>query len=319
MAAEDVEKTQTFVWKSKRFHLTYKTHVDYEEFMAMVGDAIGANELKAYSFVHENADEKDPYEHTHFAFWLKKQPNWKGANKFDFKGIHCNVKPVITDEHWENVVEYHRKAPVGDSLHQDLCNEAAFHDEVTRWIHQQTSFGSCLRRTDAVGVYISQRMTWAKTVWMTRPKDSDASEFPLRWPKLKLEKATILWGASGLGKTEYALGHFERPLLINDADDLKDVVWDDYDGVVFDDMSFLHWPREAQIHFVNVGKNRTVRCRYFNAALARGVKMVFTTNNINGAIFLKDAAIKRRVSVYQVIPGFGPQPSELGDFEGALQ
>lgn len=52
--------------------------------------------------------------------------------------------------------------------------------------------------------------------------------------------AIHLWGKSGTGKTQYALAHFKKPLLIRHIDDLQKLQpYVKHDGIVFDDVSFI--------------------------------------------------------------------------------
>lgn len=113
------------------------------------------------------------------------------------------------------------------------------------------------------------------------------------WEPIDYNKPTILWGAPGIGKTQFALAHFEKPLLVRTVDDLKRL--DDHDGIVFDDMSFLHWPRETQIHLLDE-LDSSIHCRFHDAVIPGNMPRIFTTNVSDGMIFmLEDGAIRRRV------------------------
>lgn len=105
--------------------------------------------------------------------------------------------------------------------------------------------------------------------------------------------ATVVLGPSGIGKTEFVLAHFKTPLMVSHTDDLQKIN-DQHDAVIFDDMSFLHLPREAQIHLVDVKFTRSIHCRYMNATLPKGMIRVFIANH---PIFVDDPAINRRVRV----------------------
>lgn len=98
--------------------------------------------------------------------------------------------------------------------------------------------------------------------------------------KTNLTKATLIYGASNLGKTQYALSHFERPLLVSHIDDLKQLNVDN-DGIVFDDMSFKHWPPESVIHLLDMELPRTINVRYGTITIPKGTKKIFTHNNDN--------------------------------------
>lgn len=116
----------------------------------------------------------------------------------------------------------------------------------------------------------------------------------------------ILWGEPGIGKTEFAkslLG--ENFLLVSHIDQLSDFKPDFHSGIIFDDMSFLHHPRESQIHLLDQDNDRAIHIRYGIGFIPKNTRKVFTTNVTNGHIFdLNDGAIKRRVYVKELIKFF---------------
>lgn len=114
-------------------------------------------------------------------------------------------------------------------------------------------------------------------------------------------KCIVFWGESGIGKTEFAKAHFKNPKIVTDVDELAGFDSKVHDGIIFDDMSFLHLPREIQIHMTDKSLSRAIRCRYKNAKIPKNTKKIFTTNNLNGAIFdIADTAISRRIRCVQL-------------------
>lgn len=91
-------------------------------------------------------------------------------------------------------------------------------------------------------------------------------------------KAHVFIGGTGLGKTEWALAHFERPLLVSHIDELKKLETGEYDGIVFDDMDFNHWPRSAVIHLVDYAKARAINVKHSTATIPKGMPRIFTCN-----------------------------------------
>ena len=104
-------------------------------------------------------------------------------------------------------------------------------------------------------------------------------------PELLARKAVILQGASHVGKTQFALAHFRRPLLVSEIDDLKKLTARN-DGIVFDQMRFSHPgdPRKINltadelIRLIDLEVSRSIGSRYTNARIRRGVPRMFTTN-----------------------------------------
>lgn len=91
-------------------------------------------------------------------------------------------------------------------------------------------------------------------------------------------KAILLTGDTGLGKTAWALAHFERPMLVRHIDQLKIFNPCKYDGIVFDDMSFAHWPAESCIHLFDLEYASHINCRHSTGVLPAGFPRIFTTN-----------------------------------------
>ena len=47
-----------------------------------------------------------------------------------------------------------------------------------------------------------------------------------------MEQPVVLWGATNCCKTEFALAHFDKPLVVRRRDDLKRASY--HDGIIFD-------------------------------------------------------------------------------------
>lgn len=124
-------------------------------------------------------------------------------------------------------------------------------------------------------------------------------EFNMFWPRdFDWTTSVILWGASGIGKTSYARALLPNALLISHLDDLALYEGGDYDGLIFDDMSFNHIPREGQIHLVDIDEFRSIHIRYKTAGIPANTKKIFTTNIHGGeCVLLNDPAITRRTTV----------------------
>jgi len=129
------------------------------------------------------------------------------------------------------------------------------------------------------------------------PIEEPKSEFVMRWDPIDDIKSVVMIGPSGVGKTQWALGHFRNALFVTHTDDLLRFQEDVHDGIIFDDMNFTHMPRTCQIHLVDWDQPRSIHCRYSVARIPKHTKKIFTCNEY---CFTTDAAIRRRVTVTEV-------------------
>lgn len=130
---------------------------------------------------------------------------------------------------------------------------------------------------------------------MFRKKPLKILTGPWRW-NIEHDWTTSLhlWGKTMLGKTSYAKALLPEALLVTHIDQLKNYDESEYNGIIFDEAKFLHYPREAQIHVVDVDEERAIHIRYGIAIIPAGTKKIFVSNYQE--IFLMDPAISRRIT-----------------------
>lgn len=107
----------------------------------------------------------------------------------------------------------------------------------------------------------------------------------------------VVQGLPNCGKTQYALSHFKRPLLVSHIDTLLEYDRTYHDGIVFDDMDFKHWHRTHQIHITDWDNSRQIHCRYRTAKIPKHTMKIFVCNEYP---FEDDEAVRRRVTVTEV-------------------
>lgn len=115
-------------------------------------------------------------------------------------------------------------------------------------------------------------------------------------PAEAFKKTILIWGPKGTGKTEYAKAQFKNPLLVSHIDDLKGLSRDN-DGIVFDDVSFTHWPRTAAIHLCDMENPRSINVKYGTVTIPMGTKRIITSNEPWPFPVDDHGAIKRRVEI----------------------
>lgn len=126
------------------------------------------------------------------------------------------------------------------------------------------------------GEAIERNLKKIKIQPYARQYDAKAFTVPLQ----SLTKSTLFTGPSNIGKTHFAAAHFENPLICSHIDQLK-TLSPDHDGIIFDDMSFKHWPKEAVIHLLDQDFDRTINVRYGTVHIPARTKKIFTHNSDN--------------------------------------
>jgi len=108
-------------------------------------------------------------------------------------------------------------------------------------------------------------------------------------------KTYFLHGPSRIGKTAFALAHFKAPLMVSQMDDLKKFNGR-YDGIVFDDMSFLHLAGDHIIHLLDTEYRRSIHCRYGNATIPPNTKKIFT-HNLDNIFYPESLSVIQKVAI----------------------
>ncbi len=142
--------------------------------------------------------------------------------------------------------------------------------------------------------------------------DTESFIEPLDFTK---SKSIVLWGPPGVGKTQYALSHFKKPLWVHHNDDLK-LLDSDCDGLIFDSRDFKHLYRSACVHLVDWEHETTVHCRYTTARIPKNMRRIFTTTIRDGAIFGKhsdDPGLQRRVNFVEIRCALKTPTQEMKD------
>ena len=138
-----------------------------------------------------------------------------------------------------------------------------------------------------------------------RPGPYEHSYPNARWLLHKqFEKVLFIHGATGTGKTQWALHQFKNPLLVSHLDTLRKITTE-HDGIVFDDMSFAHMPRESVIHLLDWDEKREIHCRYSCAIIPAHTRKIFTSNKEFAEVFPYDesGAIRRRITDFCRVSG----------------
>lgn len=112
-------------------------------------------------------------------------------------------------------------------------------------------------------------------------------------------KALVLKGPSGCGKTTWAKINAPKPAFFcSHIDQLKKFIPGFHKSIIFDDVSFTHIPRTAQISLLDFDNPRAIHCRHSVASIPAGIHKIFTCNE--WPLTRGDAAIERRMRCFQI-------------------
>jgi len=273
--------------------------------------------VKEYIAAEETHQDGSP--HLHVYLLMKKKKNIKNPRHFDLTGpftetYHGNYQNARSRT---KVLRYIMKTGVYDTNIPtwDLPTISTASKSWKEMIHlvQAGKTQEYMSRmvTDHPREFVMQQTNVLSFCSMYRPRKNNSF---LTWkdvkvnsiPRWKNEKTLILWGESGVGKTSLAKLLLPKALLVSHIDGLKQYrsaeTGGSMDGIIFDDMSFLHLPREAQIHLVDNYEERQIHCRHTCAEIPAGTWKILTTN-LRPYQVLKttEAAIQRRIMVVEVI------------------
>lgn len=281
----------SFRLDGKCFHLTYRGHIHRSDLFRLFG---GEAACQFWSCVHERGSHKseggEPYDHTHFYCRLHSRVTRKGPRCLDINGVHPYIQKISSQVHEGRLYwVYHRKSPI--QLWQST--EAPKDPTLTldRARKREAIFrGSLLDAAEALSIDL-RTLADIKAVREERvpaaPAQSRYSRddfcYDLNWQHSYSGSnfttcCIYLYGGAGLGKTEFALSLFERPLLVRSLDQARDFHPDRYDAIVFDDANIHHLCAEAKIHLADFTQPSQVQCRYTNANIPAFTKRVFTSN-----------------------------------------
>lgn len=120
----------------------------------------------------------------------------------------------------------------------------------------------------------------------------------LRQQILPENKCAVLVGPTGCGKSAWAKRVAPKPALwVTEINDLKHFSAAYHKSIIFDDMSFTHWPLVSQIHIVDLTDDRSIRVLFGKVKIPKGTCKIFTCNKYPFTVDDKVTAqaIQRRI------------------------
>ena len=125
-----------------------------------------------------------------------------------------------------------------------------------------------------------------------------------RWAdKLYKQKALLLVGNSGIGKTQFAkafcLKHKLKTLLVNHNEDFQRLD-ESYDAILIDDSNFNEFSRSQKVAIINTTVDRTIKVLYKSVSIKMGTVTMILMNNSQYreiASLVEQAPFARRVVI----------------------
>ena len=316
------------------FMLTYKHHIDYKDVWTI---AKKYGTVKSAKAAHERAPHEGPegtadgdlnakgeYLHTHVLINYGTKTTIKGQDCFDIvhttedgefyhpEEIHPNIKPINSKTHLVNMEKYLEKEGVffGTNAPTEQVKDGRTQQGVPASSDTEKIIMGAATLHEAVyslGIDIKSVMdvnTLRNEKKAPNPVNPTHSNFLMPVPNMdEVGPVVILTGETGGGKTQLALNMLPGALMVSHMDMLKFYSPHRYTGIIFDDMSFAHIPREAALHLLDHEQERGIHVRYGLGMLPKDTKKIFTTNMEPLAIFPHDdtGAIERRIdSVFRI-------------------
>ncbi len=178
---------------------------------------------------------------------------------------------------------------------KEAIDEGASNREI--W---DSHFRTMLFHHRGVAIYRKESATVVSTPRF--PLDTFPQHFQDLTSVITWTRSLVISGPSDIGKTEFAKTLIGPGFLfVSHMDDLLKFKPGEHTGLIFDDMSFEHLHREAQIHLCDQDNERSIHCRFQCATIPANTKKIFTTNNDSGTVFLNDAAIRRRTHLIKLV------------------
>lgn len=272
----------------KKFFLTYARSGDLtkEEVLAHM-ESFGP--VERYLIAQEAHQDGEPHIHAYIEF--SKKQDFKNCRWADIKDRHPNDKGNPKSDYavakycskdGNFITNYWTQDPFAEAMAAETVDEGM---AILRTKRPRESLihGEAMERN-------LKRMKRQQR----KPKFR-LDQFSLPPLDMEKKKCYLLWGPSGTGKTQYALAQFKRPLLVRHVDRIRDLS-PDHDGVVFDDLSFTHWPVESVIHMLDVDEDSDLNMRYVIGTLPEGLPRVFTHNTPN-PFYLQETPVEQMNAV----------------------
>lgn len=220
--------------------------------------------------------------HIHAFLIYSRSKDIRNERYFDILGHHPNMRMGKTHSYSDSI-KYCKKEgfqvlEYGEEPQEDSDDLYA----LARRMEREDFFNYCRRKRYAYQYALDAWNTTqqvSSTIHAEDPIAGTYNEF-LNWYDAPITgKPTVIVGATGVGKTVYAISKATKPALFcTHIDDLKQFRANFHKSIIFDDMAFKHWNIQSQIHIVDVDRKRSINVKHTIVGIPAGVEKWFTCN-----------------------------------------
>lgn len=315
------EQPRAFRLSTKNLLLTYpRCNLDKEEALAQLRDKFPVENIIFMVVSHEL--HEDGGDHLHSLVLLRARCNIRNPHALDLVNPTGNETwhgNYIAARRVRAALEYVTKD--GDFTTFGECPAFLKDQKVTRAEHldnilQIPSESEFLSYVFLNG--LSPAIQTLKPLWQNAKRSrTSLSRFPadsFAVPQeladclgslSDLDKALMVIGPTGIGKTQCLLAHLpqETTARLTDLDDLRQIT-SETSVLLLDDVELGTMNRGTLLHLLDVKTERSIKCRYSNAQLRSDQSLIIVGNSIELVLgrFFEDPAVLRRIRTLHLGP-----------------
>lgn len=303
---------------SKSFYLTYpQCPIPMEEACSQLTYLL-TNKRKVLEWMVAEEKHQDGQQHLHAFFLLDRKIHVRNPRHFDLVGpydnpYHGNYQSA---RNRRNVLVYCMKdSTYITNISVPDLPKLGMQSNYTKCIglarEGKTGEALALAETKLPKDFLMHHNALTTTLIAMRPRSNESF---LKWEDFKVkslpewgrEKTLVIWGETGTGKSSLAKLLLPNALFCRHLDTLKqykpEEMGGNMNGIIFDDLSFVHLPMESQIHLMDNFDESQIHCRHTCALIPAMTWKIVTTNKRPSEILgLHNQALVRRILTIKLI------------------
>jgi len=204
--------------------LTYKTHLNKDEYRAWLQTQFPKHNDMKIAVAHESGDEDCPYEHTHALIHFGKSTaisNKRVQSGFNYNDIHPNWKSMVGRTAWRDGLKYITKEDI--DVGYELEDEVGFEGVIDRiWDcnNEQEVLKLCTKPTDIIPylhAYKFRLQADEHIEYQEQFRNAELNEYQLEWWKRlqAQDDRRILWICNDDPKGGIGKNWFGKWLRVN--------------------------------------------------------------------------------------------------------